>query len=142
MAGSVLGCFFYLSTAFAALMILLISLFDHSNALQPLRHYPRLVTVRTVTEAQWRLLKKAANLQASSDVGTNGASSPASIEPSQLFSAAKAKIEKSQRQRLADAHKIKMLARPRDSVTRALGYADEFSSARRPYGPFSLLEVR
>jgi hypothetical protein len=47
-AASLLGYFFYLCTAFTAIMMVLISLFNDSSALKTLSHYPRPIIVRTV----------------------------------------------------------------------------------------------
>jgi hypothetical protein len=47
-AGSLLGYFFYLCSAFTAIMMVLISLFNDSSALKILGHYPRPIIVRTV----------------------------------------------------------------------------------------------
>ena len=48
MAVSVLGYFFYLCSAFAAIMTLLISLSSDPSPLKRLSHYPRPIIVRTV----------------------------------------------------------------------------------------------
>jgi hypothetical protein len=47
-ASSLLGYFFYLCTAFSAIMMVLISLVNDSGALKTLSHYPRPIIVRTV----------------------------------------------------------------------------------------------
>ena len=48
MAASLLGYFFYLCAAFTAIMMVLISLFNDSNVVKTLSHYPRPITARTV----------------------------------------------------------------------------------------------
>ncbi len=146
MAVSLLGYFFYIGTAFTAIMMLLIGLFNGSNAIERVRYYPRHVIVGTVTasnEAHRRQLKKEANRKASRAVATKEAPSTKSVEQSQVLLAAKADADKSKGERRSYPHKPKkLLAGRRDDpvggrYATALRYAAESSFAERRYGPFT-----
>jgi hypothetical protein len=143
---SLLGYFFYIGTAFAAVMALLISLFNGSNALERVRYNPRPLIARTVTasnEAHRRPLKKEANWQASSAFGIKEASSTNIVEQSQVLFTAKADLDKSKDERHSYPHKPKkLLARRRDDLVggryaTVLSYAGESSFAERRYGSFT-----
>ena len=145
-AVSLLVYFFYIGTAFTAIMALLITLFDGSNALERARYYPRPVIVRAVTasnEAHRRQLKKEANRQALRAVGTKETSSAKSVEQSQVLFTAKADVDKSKGERHSNPHKPKkLLASRRDDLIggrypTALSYAGEPSFAERRYESFS-----
>ena len=146
MAVSLLGYFFYIGTAFTAIMALLIGLFNGSNALERVRYYPRPVIARTVTasnEAHRRPLKKEANWQASGAFGTKEASSTNSVEQSQVLFTAKADVDKSKDERHSYPHKPKkLIASRRDDLlgsryATVLSYAGESSFAERRYGSFT-----
>jgi hypothetical protein len=145
-AVSLLGYFFYIGTAFTAIMALLISLFNGSNALERARYYPRPVIARTVTasnEAHRRPLKKETNWQASSAFGTKEASSTNTVEQSQVLFTAKTDVDKSKGERHSYPHKSKkLLASRRDHLlggryATVLSYAGESSFAERRYGSFT-----
>ena len=146
MAGSLLGYFFYIGTAFTAIMALLISLFNGSNALERVRYYPRPEIARTVTasyEAHRRQMKKEANWRASHADGTKEASLTKNIDQSQVLFAAKADADKSKGERHAYPRKPKkLLASQRDNLVGgrhapALSFAGEPSFAERRYGPLT-----
>ena len=146
MAGSLLGYFFYIGTAFAAIMALLISLFNGSNALERVRYYPRPETARTVTasyEAHRRQMIKEANWRASHADGTKEASSTKNIDQSHVHFAAKADADKIKGKRDPYPRKPKkLLASRRDNLVggrhaTALSFAGEPSFAERRYGPFT-----
>lgn len=146
MAVSLVGYFFYIGTAFTAIMALLISLFNGSGALESLRSYPRPAIVRTVTasnEAHMHQLKKGANRQASRAVAAKEASSTKNVDQSQVLFAAKPDADKSKGERHSYPHKPKkLLASRRDDLVggrhaSALSYGGESSFAERRYGPFT-----
>jgi hypothetical protein len=144
-AVSLLGYFFYIGTAFTAIMAFLITLFNGSNALERARYYPRPVIARTVTasnEAHRRQLKKEANRQALRAVGTKETSSAKSVEQSQVLFTAKADVDKSKGRHSYPHKPKKLLASRRDDLIggrypTALSYAGEPSFAERRYGSFS-----
>ena len=146
MVVSLLGYFFYIGTAFTAIMALLITLFNGSNALERGRYYPRPVIVRAVTasnEVHRRQLKKEENRQALRAVGTKETSSAKSVEQSQVLFTAKADVDKSKVERHSYPHKPKkLLASRRDDLrggryATVLSYASEPSFAERRYGSFT-----
>jgi hypothetical protein len=145
-AVSLLGYFFYIGTAFTAIMALLISLFNGSNALERVRYYPRPIIARTVTasnEAHRRALIKEINWQASSAFGTKEASTPKSVKQSQVLFATTADVDKSKGEGHSYPHKLKkLLASRRDHLlggryATVLSYAGESSFAERRYGSFT-----
>ena len=146
MAVSLLGYFFYIGTAFTAIMAVLIGLFNGPYALERVRHYPRPVIVRTVTasnEAHRRQLKKEANRQALSAVGTKETSSTKSVDQSHVLFTAKADVDKRKGESHSYHHKPKkLLASRRDDLiggryATALSYAGKSSFAERRYGSFT-----
>ena len=143
MAVSLIGYFFYIGTAFTAIMAVLIGLFNGPYALERVRHYPRPVIVRTVTasnEAHRRQLKKEANRQALSAFGTKETSPTKSGEQSHVLFTAKANVDKGKGESHSYHHKPKkLLASRRDDLkggryATALSYAGESSFAERRYG--------
>ena len=144
-AVSLLGYFFYIGTAFTAIMALLISLFNDSNALERVRYYPRPEIARTATasyEAHRRQMKKEANRASHAD-GTKEASSTKNVDHAQVLFAANSDADKSKGERHPYPHKPKkLLASRRDNLVggrhaTALSYAGEPSFAGRRYGPFT-----
>ena len=142
LALSLLGYFFYVSTAFTAIMVLLISLFNNST-LERVRHYPRPIILWTVTAT--KNVPRPPLVAPGTTEESRAKDTPAKdIKESPVASIAKANAEKSKRVRLAHLHKLKVLARLRKNYeghgyTTALGYAEESgygpvrSFAERPY---------
>ena len=93
MAASLLGYFFYLCTAFTAIMMVLISLFNDSNALKTLSHYPRPIIVRTVAMRDSPLttasVKRKATRRKSSPSEATEASSAKGLENTPVVSSTK-----------------------------------------------------
>ena len=146
MAVSLVGYFFYIGTAFTAIMALLISLSNGSSTLDWVRYNPRPAIVRAVTvsnEAHRRQLKKEANWKASRAVGTKEPSSTKNVDRSQVLFTAKANVDKGKGESHSYHHKPKkLLASRRDGLVAgryaaALSYAGESSFAERRYGPFT-----
>ena len=146
MAVSLVGYFFYIGTAFTAIMALLISLFNGSSALDRVRYYPRPAIVRAVTvsnEAHRRQLKKEANWKASRAVGTKEASSTKNVDQSQVLFAAKADADKSKGERHSyppsrrSSWQVGVMDLVAGRYATALSYAGESSFAERRYGPFT-----
>jgi hypothetical protein len=107
MTGSLLGYFFYLSTAFAVLMTFLVSVLGDSNALSGISRHPSHVIMRhlAANEADARALKKQEHLQALGASKKEETKAP-SGNPDQplVLTAAKADIEKNESERLVSIH--------------------------------------
>jgi hypothetical protein len=119
-AVSLLGYFFYLCTAFTAIMMVLIGLFSDSSALKTLSHHPRPTIVRTVAMRDGLLttasVKRKASRRKSSPSEATEASSVNVMENTPVVSTIKSE------------QRLKTLARPRDnSIGRR--YADAPSQA-------------
>ena len=131
MAGSLLGYFFYLGTAFAAVMTLFISVLGDLTALSRVSRHPGHVIMRNASANEARALKKQEHLQALGTSEKQG-TKVSSGNPDQplAVTAAKAQFQRS-----------KVVARQRDSETgayaTALSYADEPSFAKGWHGPFT-----
>ena len=93
MAASLLGYFFYLCTAFTAIMMVLISLFNDSSTLKTPSHYPRPIIVRTVAMRDGLLttasIKRNASRRKSSPSEATEASSAKSMEKTPVVSTTK-----------------------------------------------------
>ena len=147
MTGSLLGYFFYLGTAFAAVMTFLISVLGDSTALSRVSPHPSHAIMRhaAANEVDARALKKQEHLRALGVSEKQETKAP-SDNPDQplVVTVAKADIEKNQSERLVHQRKLKVVARQRDNVTgayaTALSYADEPSFAKGRYGPFTSLD--
>jgi hypothetical protein len=107
---SLLGYFFYLCTAFTAIMMVLISLFNDSSALKTLSHYPRPIIVRTVAMRDIPLttasVKRKASRRKSNPSEATEASSAMGMENTPVGSATK------------NQRSLKTLARQSDSSLR------------------------
>jgi hypothetical protein len=92
-AGSLLGCFFYLCAAFTAIMMVLFSLFNDSSSLKTLSHYPRPIIVRTVAMRDGQLttasVKRKASWRNSNPSEATEASSAKGMENTPVISATK-----------------------------------------------------
>lgn len=109
MVGSLLGFFFYVSTAFTVIMVSMFCLFDDST-LEKVRHYPRPIVAVAATKNAPQPPKQAS--LAKSD--------------SRVVSIAKADTEKTKREKPARLHKPKVLARQHekyDGNSMVLSYA-------------------
>ena len=93
MAASLLGYFFYLCTAFTAIMMVLISLFNNSSTLKTLSHYPRPIIVRTVAMRDGQLttasIERHAGRRKSHPSEATEASSAKSMEKTPVVSTTK-----------------------------------------------------
>jgi hypothetical protein len=147
MTGSLLGYFFYLGTAFAALITFLINVLGDSTALSKVSRHPSHAIMRhaAANELNARALKKQEHLQALGASEKEETKVP-SGNPDQplVITTAKADIEKNESERLVHQRKLKVAARRRDNVPRAyataLSYADESPFAKGRYGPFTNLD--
>ena len=147
MTGSLLGYFFYLGTAFAAVMTFLISVLGDSTALSRVSRHPSHAIMRhaAADKVDTRALKKQEHLQALGATEKEETKAPSgNPDQSLVVTAAKADIEKNESERLAHQRKLKVVARRRDNVTgayaTALSYADESPFAKGRYGPFTSLD--